>query len=316
MSFIIKTEKDIDELIVEIDSKEILKTGLVNGLRRIMLSDIPIHCISTSKINFIKNTCMFDDEFLKHRLGLVSIKNNTLKDLDDIVLTLNKKNITDKIISVYMKDFVINQRDTTIKNENLIKFPNTLLTKLKPGQEIEVECSLDEGVGRDDARFSPVSTASYYFDYEENERDYKKDKFNYPKKYIFTIESSGQLTPKQILIKSIKILNNKLIAIKNDIIKKIGKITEFKKSPTKLNAMDIHLLNENDTVGNLLTQYIIDVDNIKYSGYHIPHPLKKLLILRFSYKDSSVETISKLVCSNIDNIISILDKLKKDCKSI
>ena len=165
-------------------------------------------------------------------------------------------------------------------------------------------------------RFSPVSTAFYHFEYDKDEKDFKRDKDDYPIKYIFTIESSGHLEPKQILETSVKILKEKLINIKNDIIKKIGKICEFRKSSTKLNAMDIHLINENDTIGNLLTQYIIDVPYVEYSGYYIPHPLKKLLIMRFSYKDSSVETITKLVSDNIDKIVTLLDDFGKECNKV
>ena len=171
-------------------------------------------------------------------------------------------------------------------------------------------------MGRENARFSSVSTAFYHFEYDKDERDFKKDKENYPNKYIFTIESSGHLEPKQILQISVKILKEKLINIKDDINKKTGKICEFKKSPIKLNSMDIHLINENDTVGNLLTQYIMDVPDIQYSGYHMPHPLKKLLILRFSYKDSSIETITKLVIDNIDKIITLLDDFGKECNKV
>ena len=37
----------------------------------------------------------------------------------------------------------------------------TLLTKLKPGQEIELEAWCEKGVGKTHAKSSPVATASY-----------------------------------------------------------------------------------------------------------------------------------------------------------
>jgi len=316
MSFITNIEKDEDEITFTINSQNKFKTGFINGLRRTMISDIPINSISTEKINFINNTCMFDNEFLKHRLGLVSIRNNTLEDLDDVLLSIDKTNTTDEMISVYMSDFTVTQRDKPIKNEEIIKYPKTLLTKLKPSQHLKLDTTLQIGIGREDARFSPVSTAFYHFEYDDDERNYKKDTQKYPLKYIFTIESSGQLEPKQILLTSINLLQNRLNNIKNDINNKSGKFTEFKKSPTKLDAIDIHLINETDTVGNLLTQYIMDVPDIKYSGYHMPHPFKKLLILRFSYKDNSIETITKLISDNIDNINKLLDEFKNECEKL
>lgn len=315
MALITNIEKEIDELEFTINNNGNIKTSLVNGLRRVMISDIPVYNISTHKINFIKNTCIFDNEFIKHRLGLVSVKNN-IKDYENILITLSKKNETDEIISVYLSDFKVLHKDKPIKNEDFFKFPKTLITKLKPTQELEVETTVDIGIGRKNSRHTPVSTAVYHFVYNEDERDYKRDKDDYPLQYRFLIESSGQYEPNEILLKSIEVLKNKLNFFKRDIEKDTGKITEFKKSPTKLNAMDIHIKNENDTLGNLLTQYILDNKDVEYSGYHIPHPLKKLLVIRLSYKDSSKETIIKLLVEAINNINKILDDLYSECKKI
>ena len=316
MSFIENIEKEHVDLTFTINSNNKLKVGFVNGLRRILISDIPIYGVSTHKINFINNTCMFDDEFLKHRLGLVSVRNDVLKDFDDVVLSINKKNEKDEIESVYLKDFKVEQRDKEFKNEDLFRYPNTLLTKLKPGQVLELEASLEEGIGRQNARFSPVSTAFYHFDYDKDERDYIRDKDDYPVKYIFTIESSGQLMPKELLLRSINVLKEKLNFIKNDIERKTGKITNIMKSPTKLPAIDIHINNETDTIGNLITQYALDIDGVEYSGYHMPHPLKKLLILRFAYKDNSIETITKLVGDTVNKINKLLDEFEGEVSKI
>ena len=302
------------DITFKINSNKKLKTGFVNGLRRIMLSDIPIHCISSTKINFIENTSVFnDDVFIKRRLCLSIIKNNTLKDFDDIIISANKTNETDEMISVYLSDFTITQRDKEILNKDFFHFPKSLITKLKPDQTFNVEATVECGLGRMHAKYSPVSSAFYHFEYDKDERVYETDKDDYPMKYIFTIESSGQLPSKQLMMEGIQILKNKLLKIKNDLLKKTGKITEIKKSPTELKGIDIHIIDENDTIGNLITQYILDTPDIIYSGYHMPHPLKKLLILRCSYKDSTEETIVKLISNTIDKINVLLDDFSKDC---
>lgn len=304
-------ETDEYDITFAINSNKNIKTSLPNALRRIILSDIPIYCISTTKINFIENGSVFtDDVFMKRRLAFIVIKNNTLKDFDDILISINKTNTSDEMISIYPKDFTVTQRGREIPMKDFFKFPNSLLTKLKPGKTFNVEATIECGIGRKHANFSPVSGSIYHFDYDKDERKYKKDENDYPLKYIFTIESVGQLPSKQLMTVSIQILKNKLLKIKNDLTKKTGKITEIKKSPTELNGIDIHILDENDTVGNIITQYVLDVPDVEYSGYHMPHPLKKLLILRFSYKDSSEKVIVKLVSDAIDRINKILDDLK------
>ena len=312
MNYISNIEKDDNELYFTINSKNKLKVGLVNGLRRILLSDIPILAISHIKINFIKNTFMFDNEYIKHRLGLVSINNNALENMDDIILVLKKKNESDDIISVYLDDFEVKQKNTVINNKDIFQYPKTLLLKLKPLQEIHIETTLHEGTGRENARFCPVSTAFYHFDYDKDERLYEKDKHDYPIKYKFTIESSGQFKCKELLLKSIDILKDKLLLIKTDIQKKSGNVTSFKYIPES-NNVDLYIVNENDTVGNLITQYIIDeVPDIRNCGYHIPHPLNKILIIRMSYGDNEIDTLIDLLSNTINNIVKLLDELIKD----
>ena len=321
MNIISNIEKDNDELCFSINNKDSkLKTSLVNGIRRVIISDIPIYALSTVKINFITNTCIFDNEYIKHRLGLVAIKNNVLDNYDNIVFNVNKKNTdSNSLISVYLKDFEVIQEKTKIKNSDFFKYPDTLITKLKLGQEIHIEGTIDQGIGREDARYTPVSTAVYFFDYDKDERDYKKDNNDYPIKYNYIIESSGQYSPKKLLIKSIEILIEKNKIIKDDLVFKKGKITKLMNAPTKLKAIDIELVNENDTFGNLITQYIIedekDID-LKYCGYHIPHPLKNILVIRLSYKDNSKDTIIKLVSDTINKINNILNELLKEVKTI
>jgi DNA-directed RNA polymerase I and III subunit RPAC1 len=38
---------------------------------------------------------------------------------------------------------------------------NILIARLRPGQEIEIECFVEKGIGKDHGKWSPVCTASY-----------------------------------------------------------------------------------------------------------------------------------------------------------
>jgi DNA-directed RNA polymerases I and III subunit RPAC1 len=40
-------------------------------------------------------------------------------------------------------------------------FDDILIAKMRPGQEIEMKLIAGKGIGKDHAKFSPVSTASY-----------------------------------------------------------------------------------------------------------------------------------------------------------
>ena len=54
MALITNIEKEIDELEFTINNNGNIKTSLVNGLRRVMISDIPVYNISTHKLILLK----------------------------------------------------------------------------------------------------------------------------------------------------------------------------------------------------------------------------------------------------------------------
>ena len=134
MSFIGKKEQFNDDHIkFEINSNEIIKTSLINGLRRIMLSDIPVYAITSENIEFTENTSLFDNDYLAHRISYVPIINTLEKDYNNIEIKIDKENNEHEQMKIFLHDFTVNE-DLDIKD--IIKYPGMLLTVLNPGQKI------------------------------------------------------------------------------------------------------------------------------------------------------------------------------------
>eukprot|EP00919_Chromeraceae_sp_WS-2016_P075044 GHVR01177546.1.p1 GENE.GHVR01177546.1~~GHVR01177546.1.p1 ORF type:complete len:337 (+),score=96.89 GHVR01177546.1:61-1071(+) len=147
---------------------------IANALRRIMISEVPTVAIDT--VTMYINTGVVQDETLCHRIGLVPFivdpdKLNTresdspLDESNSLLFSL-KVHCTKGTLSVYSKDIVWVQRseaETERWKEDppTLVIPNILLTKLRPGQEIELECYLEKGTGSVHAKWSPVATATY-----------------------------------------------------------------------------------------------------------------------------------------------------------
>ena len=85
-----------------------------------------------------------------------------------------------------------------------------------------------------------------------------------------------------------------------------------------MNGYDIHIENEDHTIGNLLETYLYnfykvrntDSDfHINYVSYKIPHPLEKNVILRIHFsKDNNEELLKKLLYDIfIPELIDIID---------
>ena len=306
------------------ENKIPLKVSLINALRRTILTDIPVISISELNTQFHINTSMLNNGILSHRLNLVSIINSPFikENYEHINIKLNMLNETDDMITYYLKDCHIENSSNSnkIETNKIFKYPNTPIGNIKPGQSVIMNTKLIKSTVRDtsNASFCPVGTCVYYFDYDKSnknddkERFYLKDDKGNPLIYNFSIESSGQYNPFEIFELSINILINKLDIIKNDLVNKNGIKVILSQSQTVMKAIDLKIIDENDTLGNLIIQYISLIDKINYGAYDIVHPLVNTLILRISYGNNTFSEISEIVVKTLDFLIDFLNKLKQE----
>ena len=136
--------------------------------------------IDTVIIN--QNTSIIPDEVLSHRLGLIPIlaeaedfeekkenedfnENNSIKfELKVKCYKDNKGNIINSsIYSNSLKFIPLGKQNERFKGNEEIKvvYDNILINKMRPGQEINLECYCIKGIGKTHAKWSPVSTAYY-----------------------------------------------------------------------------------------------------------------------------------------------------------
>ncbi|KAH0479757.1 MAG: hypothetical protein KVP17_000150 [Porospora cf. gigantea B] len=172
------TKCDSEELLFDMSG---LDSSFANGFRRILLAEVPSMAIET--VHMYQNTGVIQDEVLAHRIGLVPIvldpekfeerqsdeelseKNCTCFELK---VTCTPESLDPKWHSmpVYAKDL----KWTPMSKEQKAKFkadpprvavPELLITKLRPGQEIDAKFFVEKGVGRTHAKWTPVATTCY-----------------------------------------------------------------------------------------------------------------------------------------------------------
>lgn len=157
-----------------------IDTAFANAFRRIMIAEVP--SVAIEKVFIEQNTSVIQDEVLASRLGLVPLLVNPdalewVVDPQDgeqahhvantVAFTLNAKceRLSDGTISnenVYARDLHFQPFEgQNIDPEPSAAYPDILIAKLRPGQEIALTCWAILGVGADHAKFSPVATASY-----------------------------------------------------------------------------------------------------------------------------------------------------------
>ncbi|KAI9095509.1 DNA-directed RNA polymerase [Phlyctochytrium arcticum] len=163
--------------------------ALANALRRIMIGEVPTMAIE--KFYVMNNTSIMHDEILAQRLGLVPIKadprlfefrrgeDDPPTDLNTIVFKLSarceanenapvqavhpdEKYVNANVYTSHLEWIPQGEQDTRFKHDPIRPVHNDiLLTKLRPGQEIELELHCQKGIGKEHAKWSPVATASY-----------------------------------------------------------------------------------------------------------------------------------------------------------
>ncbi len=181
-----------------------------NALRRVCLNGVPVFAIDT--VDIIENSSVLPDEGLAHRLGLIPIKTD-LKRFNEqskcdcqsesgcsncrvmLVLDSGDSDVTRTILSNELSS-----EDDSIKPTS----DKISIVQLTQGQRIKVECYARLGRGTEHAKWnsSNISTLT--------ETD-KKDES------VLTVESTGALSPEQIILAGVDEVSNRLVEFKDMI---------------------------------------------------------------------------------------------------
>ena len=171
-----------------------------NALIRICLNGAPIYAVEN--VDILENTSVLADEGVAHRVGLIPLKTDleSSKDgneTDKIMLTLDSgvSDETRTVLSVDLKS----------QDPNVIPTSNDIpIVTLAPGQSLKVEAHARLGIGTEHAKWNSANVATL------------TDSDNYNEK-ILTVETTGALEPKHIILSSVEQLAGRLSEFKTII---------------------------------------------------------------------------------------------------
>lgn len=165
--------------------------SLANAFRRMMISEVPSMAIE--KVYMYNNTSIIQDEVLAHRLGLIPLKadprlfeyksdetgdEGTDQDTLEFKLKVKcsrRKDVKDTSLNESLYEnhnvysgqikWVSKGKQATMWKESDVGVVHDkiLISKMRPGHEFDIKMLAVKGIGKDHAKFSPVSTASYRF---------------------------------------------------------------------------------------------------------------------------------------------------------
>lgn len=326
--------------------------AIINGLRRTILTDIPVIGISGEEnvsVDIIVNTGPLHNEIISHRIGLIPL-NFSEEDTEkfdentsyQFELNLkNESNIienieTDKITGKKNEVSLTKQELANIFPANKVTKNHILITKLRTNEHLHFIANAIKNTARFNASFSPVSLCNFYYIQNpekaekidsvlDKERAFYKNKYGDANKIMFEIEPVGNLQPKYLINKAIEIIIEKLNKLRDNVtIEDNNDVVIIKKFKDLDYTYDFDITNEDDTLGNIIQSYIhnkyirenkssLADTKCTYIGYICPHPLKQLLRIRITLEDVSNKTIFvSFLESNCRLIVEDLLKIKSE----
>jgi DNA-directed RNA polymerase subunit D len=181
-----------------------------NALRRLCLNGVPVFAIDT--VDIIENSSVLPDEGLAHRLGLIPLKTDLTRFNEPsscecksetgcsnckvmLVLDSGDSDVTKTIFS----------NELTSEDELVKPISDKIpIVQLAPGQRVKVECYARLGRGREHAKWNSSNVATLIETDKEDER-------------ILTVESTGSLSPEQIILAGVDELGKRIQEFKEVI---------------------------------------------------------------------------------------------------
>ena len=176
-----------------------ISSHYANALRRICLNGIPIFAIDT--VDIIENSSVLPDEGLSHVLGMIPLKTE-LNGFDEsnsrVMLVLDSGNTeSTKIVT----SAELESKDQVVKPTSN-KIP---IIHLAPGQRVKLEAYARLGRGTEHAKWNSSNISVLSNTDKEDE-------------YILTVESTGSLEPRQIILAGIDELSKRLEEFKEILV--------------------------------------------------------------------------------------------------
>ncbi len=150
--------------------------AIANSIRRAILSEVPT--LAIDEVVILENTSVLFDEILAHRLALIPLKvdpqtYDVLRECYEegradecrVALTLQVEAL-DRPLTVYSSHLKVHGvigGIEVVKPEIAPVSDKIPIVKLERGQRIELEAFAKMGVGREHAKWQPVSVAAYKY---------------------------------------------------------------------------------------------------------------------------------------------------------
>ena len=281
--------------------------AFVNGLRRILLSEIPT--VVVSNIQILENTTSMTHEMIRHRVEMlpVNVRADEVAVIRDTQLELRTA-AEKEPREVTTDDFAaVGPRGEILLRDRDLETP-LLFIQLKPGESIHIKATLsvlatkgsqvcvstfknhiDPDIAKIDrdsfvsqAGDDPVAQreAAQMFDSFHIQRSFHRNKEGRPDWFDLSVESIGITPAVDLFKKAVEVFQEK--------------INEFAKIPVLREEegwFRMEVPGESHTLGALVQEVLYLSQLTEFVSADIGHPLVPMLVVRFNTKTSAPEAV-------------------------
>lgn len=295
---------------------------LINSIRRASMDNIPCYAFPRELINISDNTSIaFNNDYMTERLSKLPIFNLKDNDLDpnisflhekywknvdyldkyreihenekSIEININFHNNTDQIKSF---DTSSNGFNVYVENEKVEmyskKYP-ILIIKLRPDDTFKCSMKATLGISENDSIYC-ASTNSWHY--------YENDDITKP--INLSLRCNPIFSPDNILKKSCEYIVYRLDIIENEILKLFDENFEN-------NQIEINIIDEDFTIGDILNYEFQSDKNIIFSGVTKPDHLIKSILIKIQFNELSKQECKNSLKKSINNLKLKLNQIKK-----
>lgn len=250
----------------------------------------------------------------------------------------NKDKPIEDIHTDKLKIYIISSVNQRVVGEipNELFFPNkVLITKLKKDQTIGFCCSLIQGTGSSNSKFTPVCSASFHYDEPEPkvlQSDYKMTyetpdpvfHHNLVTTFHFLVHTLPYWTPEHVLMKGLIFFQKVIRRFReqlDDIVKNSEFLLELIDNSVSLSFI---LENENYTIGNIIQNYLAeptlmetypaDLPKVVFAGFIIEHPKIKKMKCRVTVEGTKKDSVFAVIDHVVNQIVLQINKTEEAFK--
>ncbi len=233
----------------------------VNGLRRAIMSEIPVRYLTVSMADIMTTDPWIDADIIRKRIEMIPIPQSTPIGTTYALVFENKSDTYVDVMSAHIK-----QRGTVVKGIDQ-GIPICSINSTYSISISNITVAETYGYLNSRAAIGRVGMEVLNYDMENtssSESDIGKSDRSPPTHFGMVIEMPGNMHPKEHVIKAIDSICNRL-----DLI-------DYSSAKIEFDVYKLPILNETHTIGNLLSTYIYAIcPSISYVAMREEHPSKR-----------------------------------------